>query len=119
MSFTDEVKNEVIRKSDLNDCCYLAELSALIKMEGSLEIVNNKLSLKLVSQNAAVARRLYKLLNDRFNFFTEIIVRKKMYLDKSNYYIIKVLPQDGIKELLMDCNLIKDNYVLIIINIII
>ncbi|MFO7819467.1 MAG: DNA-binding protein WhiA [Halanaerobacter sp.] len=112
MSFSNEVKNEVIRKDNSNRCCHLAELAALIKIEGSLEIINGNLALKLKSQTAAVARKIYKLLKERFNFWTEIIVRKKMYLDKGNYYIIKVPPQKGIKELLMDCGLIDDSYIL-------
>jgi len=112
MSFSDQVKKEVIRKDNSNKCCHLAELAALIKVEGSLEIVNGNLALKLKSQSPAVARKIYKLLKERFNFWTEIIVRKKMYLDKGNYYIIKVPPQEGIKELLMDCGLIDRSYVL-------
>lgn len=112
MSFSNEVKNEVIRKDNSNRCCHLAELAALIKIEGSLEIINGNLALKLKSQTAAVARKIYKLLKERFNFWTEIIVRKKMYLDKGNYYIIKVPPQKGIKKLLIDCGLIDDSYIL-------
>ncbi|WP_018247915.1 DNA-binding protein WhiA [Orenia marismortui] len=110
MSFTDDVKNEVARKEDLDSCCQLAELAALIKLDGSLEIVRHKLALKLVSQNASVARRVYKLLKEQFNFFTEIVVRKKMYLDKKNYYIIKVPPQEGVKKLLVNCGLIEEGY---------
>ena len=112
MSFSDEVKKEVIRKDNSNTCCHLAELAALIKVEGSLEIVKGHLALKLKSQTAAVARKIYTLLKERFNFFTEIIVRKKMYLDKGNYYIIKVPPQKGVKDLLMDCGLIDESYIL-------
>ncbi|MGM0502479.1 MAG: DNA-binding protein WhiA [Bacillota bacterium] len=112
MSFSVEVKKEVIRKDNSNQCCHLAELAALIKVEGSLEIVKGHLALKLESQNAAVARKTYTLLKERFNFITEIIVRKRMYLDKGNYYIIKVPPQEGIKDLLMDCGLIDESYIL-------
>ena len=112
MSFSNEVKKEVIRKDNSNRCCHLAELSALIKIEGSLEIVNGNLALKLKSQTASVARKIYTLLKEQFSFWTEIRVRKKMYLDKGNYYIIKVPPQDGIKELLMDCGLINESYIL-------
>ncbi|WP_027340148.1 DNA-binding protein WhiA [Halonatronum saccharophilum] len=110
MSFADDVKNEVARKSYSRDCCRLAELASLIKLNGSLKIINRNLALKLKCQNAAVARRIYKLLKDQFNFFTEIVVRKKMYLDKGNYYIIKVPPQKGVKELLLNCGLIYEGY---------
>lgn len=110
MSFTKEVKTEVVRKDNSNRCCHLAELAVLVKVEGSLEIINQQLALKLVSQQAVVARKLYALLQERFNFITEIRVRKKMYLDQGNYYIINVPPQEGIKELLLDCGLIDDSF---------
>jgi hypothetical protein len=110
MSFSDKVKNEVIREKNVNDCCHLAELSAIIKVEGSLEIINNGLALKMVSQRAVVARELYKLLKEKYNFNTEIKVGKRSSFNKDNYYIIKLLPQDGIKELLVECGLIDSGY---------
>lgn len=109
MSFTTEVKRETIRKDTSNQCCHLAELAALVKVEGSLEIINKQLALKLVSQQAVVARKLYSLLQERFKFLTEIRVRKKMYLDQGNYYIINLPPQEGVKELLLDCGLVSDS----------
>ena len=112
MSFSNEVKKEVIRKDNSNRCCHLAELAALIKIEGSLEIVNGNLALKIKSQTASMSEKIYKLLKEQFNFWTEIRVRKKMYLDKGNYYIIKVPPQAGIKELLINCGLIDESYIL-------
>ena len=113
MSFSKEVKSELIRKMGKQKCCQLAELAALIKVNGSLEIVNNNLVLKLESKNPAVARRLYKLLQKKFDFRAEIIVRQKMYLSQDNYYIIKLPPQKNIKQLLMDCGLLSENYRLI------
>ncbi len=113
MSFSKEVKSELIRKMGKQKCCQLAELAALIKANGSLEIVNNNLVLKLESKNPAVARRLYKLLQKKFDFKAEIIVRQKMYLSQDNYYIIKLPPQKNIKQLLMDCGLLSENYRLI------
>ncbi len=110
MSFSDDVKNEIARKEDLDSCCQLAELAALIQLDGGLGIVNHGLALRLKSQNAAVARRVYKLLQEQYNFFTEIRVRKKMYLDKRNYYIIKVPPQEGVKELLLKAGVIEEGY---------
>ncbi|WP_408955755.1 DNA-binding protein WhiA [Natroniella sp. ANB-PHB2] len=110
MSFTDEVKNEIARRDFDDKCCRLAELAALVKINGSLRIDNQQLALKLESKNAAVARRIYRLLQEQFDFFTDIIVRKKMYLDKKNYYIIRVPPQPGVREILVECGLITGKY---------
>ncbi|MFW5788057.1 MAG: DNA-binding protein WhiA, partial [Halanaerobiales bacterium] len=110
MSFTDKVKNEIVRETGVRKCCQLAEMSALIKVEGSLEIVNNELALKMVSQRAVVARELYKLLKEKYNYYTNIKVGKRNNFNKENYYIIELPPQAEIKELLIDCGLIDDNY---------
>ncbi|ADL11868.1 protein of unknown function DUF199 [Acetohalobium arabaticum DSM 5501] len=110
MSFSDQVKNEAARIKVENKCCGWAQLAALIKVNGSLEIVRKRLALKMVSQHAAVARQTYQLLKERFNLLTKIMVRRNMYLNKDNYYIIKLPPQKGIKELLMNCGLIENDY---------
>ena len=110
MSFSDQVRNEIIREDDVKDSCHLAELAAIIKVEGSLQIENNKMGLKMVSQKAVVARELYKLLQEKYNFRTEIRVGKKSSFDKGNYYIINIPPQTGIKNLLIEIGLIDNNF---------
>ncbi len=110
MSFSNEVRNEIIREDNLRDCCHLAELAAIIKVEGSLQIANNKTGLKMKSQKAVVARELYKLLKEKYNFRTEIRVGKKSSFNKDNYYIINIPPQNKIKDLLVEIGLIDENY---------
>ena len=110
MSFSDKVRNEIIREKRLKNCCHLAELAALVKVEGSLQIANNKTGLKMLSQKAVVARELYKLLKDKYNFMTEIRVGKKSSFDKGNYYIINIPPQERIKDLLIEIGLIDKNF---------
>lgn len=110
MSFSDQVRNEITRENSVEDNCHLAELAAIVKVEGSLQIANNKTGLKMVSQKAVVARQLYKLLKEKYNFRTEIRVGKKSSFDKGNYYIINIPPQDGIKDLLIEIGLIDENF---------
>ena len=110
MGFSEQVKNELARIEVKKRCCGWAELSALLKANGSLEIIKQQLALKVVSQQAAAARKIYRLLKERFDFLTEIVVSKAMYLNYDKYYIIKLPPQDRIKELLINCGLIKENY---------
>lgn len=108
MSFSDQVKEELTRIDLEEECCDWAELAALIKLNGSLEIKKNKFVLKIVSQKAVIARKVYSLLKEKFDFLTKIIVRRGMYLNKDNHYIIKLPPQNGVKELLLNCGLITD-----------
>ena len=42
MSFSTETKNELARVISGNECCNIAELSALVKSGGSIQIVGYK-----------------------------------------------------------------------------
>jgi len=67
-----------------------AELAALIRMNGSLSIVNRDFLLNVQTENAATARRMYTLIKDNFGVRAELLVRKKMKLKKNNVYIVRL-----------------------------
>lgn len=67
-----------------------AELAALIRMNGSLSIVNRDFLLNVQTENAATARRIYTLIKDNFDVRAELLVRKKMKLKKNNVYIVRL-----------------------------
>ena len=54
-----------------------AELAALIRMNGSLSLVNQQFVLNVQTENAAIARRMYSLLKDHYHAQAELLVRKK------------------------------------------
>lgn len=100
MSFSAVTKNELARVIGDSDCCRLAELAALIKMDGSIQISGQKkLSINIVTENAAVARKIFKLLKDLYGIFTEILVRRKVRLRKNNVYLVRIPPQNGIERI--------------------
>ncbi|CCO07570.1 DNA-binding protein WhiA [Desulforamulus hydrothermalis] len=100
MSFSAVTKNELARVVGSKDCCRLAELAALIKMDGSVQISGQKkLSLNIVTENAAVARKIFKLLKNLFGLSTEILVRRKVRLRKNNVYLVRIPSQPGIEEI--------------------
>ena len=58
MSFTIKVKEEIIAASSKDK----AELSALIKMSGSVGLTNQGLTLSISTENAKIARHIYQLM---------------------------------------------------------
>lgn len=62
MSFSATAKAEVCRTSAGKECCELAELSALIHTAGSISISGGTFSLRIDTENAAVARRVFALI---------------------------------------------------------
>lgn len=107
MSFASETKKEMTQE-EIKPCCARAELSALIRMNGSLSFSNKMLSLDVQTENAAIARRLYTLIKSLYPYQVELLVRKKMRLKKNNIYICRI--RDGAKNLLEDLQILKDGF---------
>lgn len=97
MSYASEVKKE-LTTLEVHREHAKAELTALIRMNGSVSIYNQSLVLNIQSENAAIARRMYSLLKDHYNSEGELLVRRKMKLKKNNVYIVRL--KHGVRELL-------------------
>ncbi|HEX21470.1 MAG TPA: DNA-binding protein WhiA, partial [Actinobacteria bacterium] len=91
MSFSSQVKNELAHRVSRKSCCQVAELSAIIRMDGSLKISSHPqgYALRLSMENAAVARRAIKLFADIFGLRAEVTVRRSR-LSKRNNYLIEI-----------------------------
>ncbi len=61
MSFAATTKKELTQLEQA-DCCVKAEISALIRMNGSLSYSQKQLCLDITTENAAIARRIYTLI---------------------------------------------------------
>lgn len=100
MSFTAEVKEELARVENTKACCAHAELSALIRVEGTLHYTGNeRFRLEIATETAPVARKAIKLLRSTFGLTTELTVRRSV-LHKSNNYLITVIHQAGLPDAL-------------------
>ncbi|MCC3144441.1 DNA-binding protein WhiA [Halanaerobium sp. Z-7514] len=102
MSFTDQVKEELTRAEKKGYQEQLAELAALIRVDGSIQISNKHLSLKVKLYHGNLARRIYSLIKDRFGFDIEIRVRQHKKFNLSHSYDIIVTPQPGVREFLLE-----------------
>ncbi|MBU7595073.1 MULTISPECIES: DNA-binding protein WhiA [Bacillaceae] len=107
MSFASETKKE-LTNLELKPCCLKAELSALIRMNGSLSFSNRMLILDIQTENAAIARRIYTLLKKQYEITVELLVRKKMRLKKNNVYIVRLVQRA--KEILEDLNILDEGF---------
>ncbi|MGE7910738.1 DNA-binding protein WhiA [Lysinibacillus xylanilyticus] len=107
MSFASETKKE-LTQIEADNHCMKAEVSALIRMNGSLSFANKQLSLDVQTENAAIARRLYTIMKKLYPYNVELLVRKKMRLKKNNVYICRV--REGARELLIDLEIISDDF---------
>jgi hypothetical protein len=107
VSFAAQTKKE-LTMVESPPCCVKAELSALIRMNGTVQLSNQKVILDISTENAAIARRIYTLLKKRFDVHIELLVRKKMRLKKNNIYIVRVPTQAG--EILKDLHIVAEGF---------
>ena len=107
MSFASETKKE-LTQLETDDYCLKAEVSALIRMNGTLSFTNRQLSLDVQTENAAIARRLYTIIKKLYPYNVELLVRKKMRLKKNNVYICRV--REGARELLADLDILSEDF---------
>ena len=85
MSFTSEVKNE-ISKLDTLKTENISELSAIIRNIG---LYKDK-TLKITSENASVARRIFSLIKEEYNIIPKITVRRGYNFNKNYIYILEI-----------------------------
>lgn len=109
MSFSTLTKNELARVMNSRQCCKIAELVALIKMDGFLQLGGGQMSLNILNHNAAVARKLFKLFKELFGIHAEVLVKKKMRLHKKNVYLVRIAPQEGLRGMLMQLGLFNSD----------
>jgi len=101
LSFSAVTKNELARVSGQRPCCRLAELAALVKMDGSIRISSSRrISLGIITENAAVARKIFSLIKTLFGLQTEVLVQRKTQLKKNNVYWVRIPSQPGLGEIL-------------------
>lgn len=98
MSFSAITKEELARITVPKVCCNLAELAALVRMDGTLQISNQTYALNVVTESAPVARKIYRLAKTVLKLPVDIVVRRKLRLKKNNSYLVKIYPK-GPKDL--------------------
>ncbi|HEX6593077.1 MAG TPA: DNA-binding protein WhiA [Bacillota bacterium] len=111
MSFASEIKKELTAIEEENPCCLQAELTALVRMNGTLSVNQHRYSLDIQTENAAIARRIYTLIKANFTVSIELLVRKKMKLKKNNVYIVRL--KNDVKQILSQLGILKEPYTLI------
>ncbi len=101
MSFSGQVKEELSRHCSTARHCQIAELAAILMMNGHIRRDSDgKIFLAFQSENEVVVRKCFTLLKKTFNIETEIRVRQHTGLNKGNVYLICLDDSDEAKKVL-------------------
>ncbi len=99
MSFTVKVKEELLSLG-LTD---KSELSAIIKMSGSLGLTGKGLTLSITTENAKIARHFYRLIEVFYQVVPEIKYHQKTNLRKNRVYTVFI--SNNVEAILSDLQL--------------
>ena len=102
MSFSGMVKEELSRQISPARHCRIAETAALLCACGR---VTSEGRLRLQTENAAVVRKGFTLLQKTFNIDTEIAVRESRQMKKGNLYYVEIEDPDEIRNVLQGTKL--------------
>ena len=109
MSFSKEVKEELSRQMPSARHCCIAETAAIISLCGHVKISSqDRFSVKIHTENIAVARKYFTLLKKTFNIVAEITIRQNAYLKKGRTYTITVNNHEEAVKILTTCKLLED-----------
>lgn len=105
-SFTAEVKDELSRVEGRCATCEYAELSALLRVCGTLSFRGpGRYSLRVTTETGAVARTIVKLAHELFDLKTELTYRRSV-LHKTRNYLIEIGDQEGLEDVLVQLGIL-------------
>ena len=108
MSFSVKVKEELSRQFGNGRHCRLAEISAIINMCGKVKANHiGELTIKVQTENAAVARKYFTLIKKTFNINTEVSIKRNTYLKKNRVYVLIIDNSQIVMKILKATKLIE------------
>ena len=102
MSFTTTIKEEISRIDNTRSES-ISELSGFLRNNGSC----TDTTIDLLTENATVAKRIYKLIKYIYDVTCEIENRKSVNFSKNNLYLIMI--NDKVDFILKDLSVIDDH----------
>lgn len=101
MSFSNDIKNELLRLELSDDSERVSLLAGLVRMDGTILIAaHREISLQLVSENAAVARLAFSWLKELFHVEATVTIQRRNRLKKNVLYVVNVPSQTRMQALL-------------------
>lgn len=109
MSFSSGVKEELSRQMSSARHCQIAEIAAILSFCGKVNIAEDgSYSIKIHTENVAVARKYFTLLKKAFNIGTDISIRRNAFLKKSRTYTLVIRKSEDAIRLLETTKLFDD-----------
>lgn len=91
MSFSGRVKEELSYQTGSARHCRIAETAAILSMSGQIfQDEEGKVSIKIHTENLAVARKYFTLMKKTYNIDVDVCIRSHIHTGKSRTYMLEV-----------------------------
>lgn len=107
MTFSSNAKGEMCRTELNGECCELAELSAIMHTAGSISISGGAFTLRIDTENAAVARRAFLLVKSLYGLHTKTEMHSNQL--KHNHIYSLYIDKNGARMVAQDTRLIGED----------
>ena len=107
MSFSTDIKNEILSNTIENECCKIAYLTGLIKTISQLNLKQGKVYLEFNSDNMALLENINNHINTIYGKSGEIQQDTETVLKKNQRYVL-TLDNPTTISLLKDCDLMNN-----------
>lgn len=105
MSFSGTVKEELSRQISTARHCRIAETAALLSLCGRFTADG---ALRMQTENSAVIRKYFTLVQKTFNIETEIAVRENRQMKKGHIYYVEIKDDALIRTVLLGTKLSRE-----------
>ena len=110
MSFSSRVKEELSRQLSSARHCQIAEIAAILSLCGRIHIdEHDHYSIRIHTENVAVARKYFTLLKKAFNIGTDISIRRNAFLKKNRTYTVVIRGHEDAVRVLEACKLLDEH----------
>ncbi len=110
MSFSSKLKEELSRQISPARHCQIAEMAAIISLCGKIMISeDDRYTIKIHTENVAVARKYFTLLKKTFNISTDVSIRRNAYLNKNRTYTVTIREHEDALRVLHAVKLLDEN----------
>ncbi|HOQ07761.1 MAG TPA: DNA-binding protein WhiA [Clostridiales bacterium] len=96
MSFSSSVKSELCRLENIEACCVLSELAAVVWLNGAAAPVpGDGFNIRITTENAAFARWIYSSIRKYCGVIPEVTIRRSRKLKKHATYMLFLTSASG------------------------
>ncbi|MBD5543234.1 MAG: DNA-binding protein WhiA [Lachnospiraceae bacterium] len=90
MSFSGNVKEELVNVHSSSRHCQIAEIAAIIEFCGKIAEEEGRIRIRIQTENKTVARKYFTLLRKAFNIYSDVLVRLNGRQGKNFIYVLEV-----------------------------